>query len=98
MPVNTNEHTTTSLLSPLPLPLRRNYADSDIYPYDTNRLLLAKPIHGNDYINASWISEPVFPLPSQLPNLPNNQHPLDQQPWIAAQVSQIKKKENRGDT
>ncbi|KNZ48403.1 hypothetical protein VP01_569g11 [Puccinia sorghi] len=65
--------------------------NSDIYPYDTNRLLLAAPIHGNDYINASWISEPVFPLPSQLPNLPHNHHPLHQQPWIAAQVSQIKK-------
>ncbi|WAR56098.1 hypothetical protein PtB15_6B843 [Puccinia triticina] len=59
--------------------------DADILPYDANRYHLDNPIQENDYINASWISEPAFELPdSLLSQLPDSQPPQPQT-WIASQ-------------
>ncbi|KAA1088658.1 hypothetical protein PGTUg99_016167 [Puccinia graminis f. sp. tritici] len=60
-------------------------ADGDVLPFDINRVHLANPIQGNDYINASWITEPAFEIPADL--LPPSHHPQPQhaQTWIASQ-------------
>lgn len=64
--------------------LKNRYCD--IYPYDSNRLILANPIHDNDYVNASWIIEPDFSLPSHLRDQVISYHPSESQTWIAAQA------------